>query len=138
MAPSRDPIELPASYADLPFEQIRIANYPASSKTVTPIVVVTLYRPGKHNAFTPTIMTELEKAFAMFDVDDRVRCIVVTGHGKIFCAGADLELGFIGGRERIPDHRDGYVCSFTPKNEYQNETRNALVTCLTISRCTLP
>jgi enoyl-CoA hydratase/carnithine racemase len=53
------------------------------------------------------MMLELEQAFTMFDVDDRVKCIVVTGHGKLFCAGADLEIGFIGGRERINDHRDG-------------------------------
>ncbi|KAK6535051.1 hypothetical protein TWF281_006349 [Arthrobotrys megalospora] len=97
----------PSSYAALPFEQIRVSHYPESSPTPTPIVVVTLYRPGKHNAFTPTMRSELIEAFGLFDADDRVKCIVMTGHGKIFCAGADLEIGFRGGEERINDHRDG-------------------------------
>lgn len=55
---------------------------------------------------------EMELAFAMFDVDDRVKCIIVTGHGKIFCAGADLATSFNRTEEKINDHRDGYVCLY--------------------------
>lgn len=55
------------------------------------------------------MMLELEEAYGMFDVDDRVKCIIVTGTGKIFCAGADLIDGFKGGLEPINEHRDGYV-----------------------------
>lgn len=54
-------------------------------------------------------MEELESALELLDADERVRCVVFTGHGRIFCAGADLETGFVGGRERINDHRDGLV-----------------------------
>ncbi|RVD82030.1 uncharacterized protein DFL_009874 [Arthrobotrys flagrans] len=97
----------PSSYATLPFQEIRVSHYPESSPTPTPIVILTLHRPGKHNAFTPTMRSELIEAFGLFDADDRVKCIVMTGHGKIFCAGADLEIGFRGGEERINDHRDG-------------------------------
>ena len=54
---------------------------------------------------------EMESAYAMFDVDPRVKCIVVTGSGRIFCAGADLELGFTNphgeGAEKVHEHRDG-------------------------------
>lgn len=57
---------------------------------------------------------EICSAYAMFDVDDRVKCVVVTGDGRIFCAGADLEIGFGSGlageeAEKVQDHRDGYV-----------------------------
>lgn len=55
------------------------------------------------------MMLELEEAYGMFDVDDRVKCIIVTGSGKIFCAGADLVDGFKGGMEPVNEHRDGYV-----------------------------
>ncbi len=83
-------LSLPTSYADLPFKEIRVSHIPESSKEVTPVVVVTLYRPKNYNAFTNTIMREMEQAFQLFDVDDRVKCIVITGYGKMFCAGADL------------------------------------------------
>ncbi|KAL1617356.1 hypothetical protein SLS54_007909 [Diplodia seriata] len=98
---------LPQSYAALPFHDIKLSHHPASSPTPTPVVVVTLHRPGRRNAFTKTMMEELERAFALFDTDDRVRCIVVTGHGPVFCAGADLDIGFMGGSEKVNDHRDG-------------------------------
>ncbi|WPH04897.1 Hypothetical protein R9X50_00779400 [Acrodontium crateriforme] len=97
----------PPSYSSLPFSQIKVSHAPESSKEVTPVLVVTLYRPNNYNAFTEVMMRELESAFRLFDVDDRVKCIVVTGHGKMFCAGADLDNGFSGGKEDPRDHRDG-------------------------------
>ena len=100
-------VKLPSSYAELPFEQIRISHVPESSREVTPVVVLTLYRPKNYNAFTDKLMRELETAIEMFDVDDRVKCIVITGHGKMFCAGADLDVGFSSGKEANRDHRDG-------------------------------
>lgn len=105
--PEIQELPLPSSYADLPYEQIRLSHVPASSKEVTPVVLLTLYRPNDYNAFTPTLMKEMEEAFTLFDIDDRVKCVVVTGHGRMFCAGADLKVGFIGGKEANRDHRDG-------------------------------
>lgn len=101
---------LPTSYADLPLKDIRVSNYPADAKGVTPIQVVTLYRPNAHNAFTRTMMDEMVNLWGAYDVDDRVKVIVLTGHGKMFCAGADLQTGFQRNfDDRINDHRDGYV-----------------------------
>ncbi|KAF4302182.1 putative enoyl- hydratase isomerase protein [Botryosphaeria dothidea] len=100
-------VSLPSSYETLPWSDIRVSHHPANSPSPTPIVIVTLHRPGKHNAFTGVMTEELERLFTLVDVDDRVRAVVVTGHGSIFCAGADLEIGFQGGKERVNDHRDG-------------------------------
>jgi enoyl-CoA hydratase/carnithine racemase len=105
--PSLHEIPIPTTYSEPAFTQIRITNVPESSPTVTPIQLLTLHRPDKHNAFTPTMMRELEHAYTLFDLDDRVKCIVQTGHGRMFCAGADLDAGFVGGQEAIREHRDG-------------------------------
>ena len=100
-------LQLPPSYSSLPTKEIRVHHVPASSPHVTPVLVVELYRPNKYNAFTNQMMRELEHAFQLADVDDRVKCVVVTGAGRMYCAGADLETAFQGGEEDPRDHRDG-------------------------------
>ncbi len=55
--------------------------------------VITLNRPDRLNAFTPTMMAELLEAFDRSDADDEVRAVIVTGEGRGFCAGADLAGG---------------------------------------------
>jgi enoyl-CoA hydratase/carnithine racemase len=57
------------------------------------VATITLHRPDKLNAFTPTMMGELITAFDVADADDDVRVVVVTGAGRAFCAGADLSRG---------------------------------------------
>jgi enoyl-CoA hydratase/carnithine racemase len=54
------------------------------------ILTITLNRPERLNAWTPTMCRELIAAFDRADADDEVRAIVVTGAGRGFCAGADL------------------------------------------------
>lgn len=100
-------LPLPKAYDELNFDTIRVSHVPETSQEVTPVVLVTLYRPKKYNAFTKQMMRELEHVYTLFDVDDRVKCIVQTGHGKMFCAGADLDTGFVGAQEATRDHRDG-------------------------------
>ncbi|KAM6529309.1 hypothetical protein FALCPG4_007450 [Fusarium falciforme] len=94
------------SYSDMDFEEIKIENYPQGAQAVTPIQIVTLYRPGRQNAFTERMTDELEHAFQILDVDERVKCVVVTGHGKMFCAGADLDTMFRKTEEKVNEHRD--------------------------------
>ena len=57
------------------------------------VATITLNRPDKLNAFTGTMMTEMIDAFDRIDADDAVRCVIVTGAGRAFCAGADLSAG---------------------------------------------
>ncbi|KAJ5115339.1 hypothetical protein NUU61_001098 [Penicillium alfredii] len=102
------PIELPASYETVRTTgHVVVSHYPPGAPTATPVVVVTLNRPANHNAFTGQMVQDFETLFPMFDVDERVKVIVLTGAGKTFCAGADLDIGFRGGKERPADHRDG-------------------------------
>ena len=57
------------------------------------ILTITLNRPDKLNAFTGTMMNEMIDAFQRANKDDAIRCIIVTGAGRGFCAGADLSAG---------------------------------------------
>ena len=51
---------------------------------------ITLNRPEKLNAMTWGSWAEVEQAIAAADQDDEVRCVVITGEGRGFCAGTDL------------------------------------------------
>jgi enoyl-CoA hydratase/carnithine racemase len=55
--------------------------------------IVTLARPEQLNAFTATMLHEMVDAFDRVDADDDVRAVIVTGAGRVFCAGADLSAG---------------------------------------------
>ena len=55
------------------------------------VAEVTLNRPDRLNAWTKTMMEELIAAADMADADDAVRAVIVTGAGRAFCAGADLD-----------------------------------------------
>jgi len=52
---------------------------------------ITLNRPEVHNAFNYQMLLDLLDAFARLGKDDDVRVVVLTGEGKSFCAGADLQ-----------------------------------------------
>lgn len=59
-------------------------------KTTGPVITVTLNRPEAHNAFNAELMRELTETFASLPQSAETRVIVVTGAGKSFSAGADL------------------------------------------------
>jgi methylglutaconyl-CoA hydratase len=54
------------------------------------VVTVILNRPDVHNAMSETLMKELTSCFQDLSKDISVRSIILTGKGKSFCAGADL------------------------------------------------
>ena len=57
----------------------------------SPIATITLNRPDKLNAWTPTMGAELLDAFRRVDLDPAVRVVLFTGAGeRAFCAGADM------------------------------------------------
>src|SRR3954467_10859544 len=68
------------------YEQIR---YELAENVLT----LTMNRPDRLNAWTPTMLRELLDAFDRADADDDVRVVIITGAGRGFCAGADLQAG---------------------------------------------
>jgi enoyl-CoA hydratase/carnithine racemase len=57
------------------------------------VATVTLDRPDKLNAFNTQMMAEIVTAFDRSDADDAVGCVLLTGAGRAFCAGADISGG---------------------------------------------
>ncbi|MFM5894037.1 MAG: enoyl-CoA hydratase-related protein [Novosphingobium sp.] len=58
-----------------------------------PILWVRLNRPEVLNAYTAEMGAELVRAIRMADEDDALRVVVLTGSGRVFCAGADVSAG---------------------------------------------
>ena len=54
------------------------------------VAEVYLNRPDVRNAFNDGVIVELTKTFAKLGADPALRVVVLGGHGKAFCAGADL------------------------------------------------
>ena len=54
------------------------------------VAEVWLNRPDVRNAFNDEVIAELTAAFAQLASDAQVRVVVLSGRGKAFCAGADL------------------------------------------------
>ena len=52
---------------------------------------ITLNRPDSRNALSAALVNELDAHLAAAATDPAVRCIVITGAGSAFCAGADLK-----------------------------------------------
>src|SRR5439155_21192034 len=57
------------------------------------ILTITLNRPERLNAWTPTMARELIEAFDRADADDEGGAVIITGAGRGFSAGAELAGG---------------------------------------------
>ena len=55
-----------------------------------PVGLVTLNRPERHNAFDDVMIGELTEALRAMEADESVRVVVLSGAGRSFSAGADL------------------------------------------------
>lgn len=60
------------------------------SRTGDGVATITLNRPERLNALSGAMRRELVEELRRLDHEDEVRCIVITGAGRAFCAGADL------------------------------------------------
>src|SRR5512134_1272478 len=58
------------------------------------VALITLNRPEKLNAWTPAMAVEQARAIEEANADPKVGAIVMTGAGRGFCAGADMEATF--------------------------------------------
>jgi enoyl-CoA hydratase/carnithine racemase len=73
-----------------------LANQPTTLQIEEPtegVVLVRLNRPDRLNAINSTMIAELEAVVEAVDLDSAVRVVILTGAGRGFCAGLDLEAG---------------------------------------------
>jgi enoyl-CoA hydratase/carnithine racemase len=61
--------------------------YEVEERTAT----ITFNRPDRYNAISRLMVKELNQAYAGAEADDDVWTLIVTGNGKAFCSGADVE-----------------------------------------------
>jgi len=57
----------------------------------TSVATITLNRPERLNALTFEVYTELRDTFRRLDTQPGVRAIIITGAGRAFCSGGDVE-----------------------------------------------
>jgi 2-(1,2-epoxy-1,2-dihydrophenyl)acetyl-CoA isomerase len=62
------------------------------------VATITVDDPASMNALSAEVAAELSEAIAAVSADDSVRCLVLTGTGRAFCAGGDVQSFY--------DHRD--------------------------------
>ena len=77
---------------DQQYEQITVEQVDA-------VLRITLNRPERMNAWTPTMMAELTTVVEAANDDPSIGAIIVTGAGRGFCAGADIQAVFEAGIE---------------------------------------
>src|SRR5213596_2350696 len=72
----------------------------------TSVATITLNRPERLNALTFEVYTELRDKFRALDAQPGVRAIVITGAGRAFCSGGDVEdiIGALLGRDHAVLH----------------------------------
>lgn len=70
------------------------------------VLTITLNRPDKLNAWTYQMGAELRRVILAANGDQGIDAMVVTGAGRGFCAGADIEMVFDAQSKAAPPYRD--------------------------------
>ena len=96
-------------------EMYQTIKYEVKNKVAT----VTIDRPEALNALNSTVLDELFDVFNVIDQDENVRCVILTGAGRSFVAGADIaEMSSLGPVEAKRFAQKGHkVMNFIEKTE---------------------
>jgi methylglutaconyl-CoA hydratase len=60
-------------------------------ETKDEIGIITLNRPEKRNSLHPEMVKQMKDKIKELENDNSIKVLIITGEGKAFCAGADLE-----------------------------------------------
>lgn len=67
------------------------------------VALLALNRPDRLNSFNADMHAEIKQAMKLIRADDSVRCLVLTGKGRGFCAGQDLSDRNVAADAEMPD-----------------------------------
>lgn len=67
------------------------------------VLTLTLNRPDRLNSFNDEMHNQLAEALKIAELDDKVRCLLITGAGRGFCAGQDLNDRNVSVDKETPD-----------------------------------
>ena len=73
------------------------------------VEILRLNRPEARNAINPETSREIQAALDDIEADRDVWCVILTGAGPVFCAGADLKVVAAGGGLDIMLERGGFA-----------------------------
>src|SRR4026208_1780470 len=73
------------------------------------VEILRLNRPEARNAINPETSREIEAALDAIEADRDVWCVIITGTGPVFCAGADLKVVAAGRGLEIMTERGGFA-----------------------------
>lgn len=78
------------------------------------VATLTLNRPDTLNSFNDEMHAEVRDALAKVKADDNVRCLLLTGNGRGFCAGQDLSDRRMMPAEQAPDLGSTLESNYNP------------------------
>lgn len=78
------------------------------------VATLTLNRPDKLNSFTSDMHAEVRDALFRVKEDESVRCLLLTGAGRGFCAGQDLSDRAVAPGQEMPDLGQSIETNYNP------------------------
>ena len=78
------------------------------------VATLTLNRPDKLNSFNARMHEEMRAAMKTVERDDSIRCLLLTGAGRAFCAGQDLGDRDVAPDTEMPDLGDSLERNYNP------------------------
>lgn len=99
----------PDNYNTYTLPTLKFSHHPASSPTVTPVIIIYLNRPTARHAWTDEMAENLITAYDSLSADPRVRAIVLTSAdttNRFYCAGMDFNASHRQNENGKDTHRD--------------------------------
>ncbi len=75
---------------------------------------LTLNRPDKLNSFNTQMHEEVRAAIKAVQRDDSIRCLLISGNGRGFCAGQDLSDRAVAPDDEVPDLGESLEKNYNP------------------------